>query len=191
MLLLLFFCIYENLYLFKGSWSLLWIQVAQKATMLTWVQCAKVNLPRNIKQPFPYPNDATNKIWSRLTNWLQRYSSSKVWHFRHSRASNSKMSGLIRPKIELNRAFMPVLLPATLMMIWSKMIKLAWRQHFPIISLREFFRRSRAANSIVSGPIWPKSELVRDFMHVLITCKYKKNRTKSSREKVETPFSHL
>ena len=109
MLLLLFFCIYENLYLFKGSWSLLWIQVAQKATMLAWVQCAKVNLPRNIKQPFPYPNDATNKIWSRLTNWLQRYSSSKVWHFRHSRASNSKMSGLIRPKIELNRAFMPVL----------------------------------------------------------------------------------
>ena len=27
----------------------------------------------------------------------------------------------------------------------------------------EIFRRSRAANSIVSGPIWPKFELVRDF----------------------------
>ena len=27
--------------------------------------------------------------------------------------------------------------------------------------------RSRAANSIVSGPIWPKFELVRAFMHVL------------------------
>ena len=35
--------------------------------------------------------------------------SSKVWNFRHSRASNSKMSGLIRPIIELNWAFMPVL----------------------------------------------------------------------------------
>ena len=33
----------------------------------------------------------------------------KVWNFHHSRASNSKMSNLIRPKIELNQAFMPVL----------------------------------------------------------------------------------
>ena len=30
-------------------------------------------------QPFPYPSDATHKIWSRLANWLQRYSSLKVW----------------------------------------------------------------------------------------------------------------
>ena len=42
-------------------------------------------------------------------------------------------------------------------------------------SIRNFFKRSRAANSVVSGPIWPKSELVRDFMHVLVTCKYKKD----------------
>ena len=28
---------------------------------------------------FPHPNDATHKIWSRLVNWLQRYSSLKVW----------------------------------------------------------------------------------------------------------------
>ena len=82
-------------------------------------------------------------------------------------------------------------LPATLMMIRSKMNKLAWRQHFPIISLWEFFRRSRAANSVVSGPIWPKFELVRDFMHVLVTCKYKKDRIKNNREKVETSFSPL
>ena len=60
-------------------------------------------------QPFPHSNDATHKIWSRLANWLQRYSSSKVWNFCHSRASNSKMSGLIRPKIELDLVFMPVL----------------------------------------------------------------------------------
>ena len=50
-----------------------------------------------------------------------------------------------------------------------------------------FFRRSRAANIVVS--IWPKFELVRDFMHVLVTCKYKKNRIKKNREKVETSFS--
>ena len=80
-------------------------------------------------------------------------------------------------------------LPATLMMIRSKMKELAWRQHFPTISLWEFFRRSRAATSVVSSPIWPKFELVRDFMHILITCKYKHDRIKSNREKVETLFS--
>ena len=84
-------------------------QVAQRATIAHLSPMCQVNLPQNLLQPFPHPNDATHKIWSRLTNWLQRYSSSKVWNFRHSRASNSKMSGLIRPKIELDRAFMPIL----------------------------------------------------------------------------------
>ena len=66
------------------------------------------------------------------------------------------------------------------MTIRSKMNKLTWRQHFPIIIL---FRRSRAANSVVSCPIWPKFKLIRDFMHVLITGKYKtigSNRTEIS-----------
>ena len=35
----------------------------------------------------------------------------------------------------------------------SKMTKLAWRHHFPIISMLDIFRHSRAANSIVSGLI--------------------------------------
>ena len=41
---------------------------------------------------------------------------------------------------------------------------------FPIISIWDFFIRSRAANSAVLGPIWPNFELVRDVMDV--TCKY-------------------
>ena len=95
-------------------------------------------------QPFPRPkNYATHKIWLRLADWLQRYSSSNVWNFRHSRSSNSKMSGLIRPKIELDRA----LIAAILVVIQSQMNELAWRHHLPIISLWEIFRRSRAANS--------------------------------------------
>ena len=73
----------------------------------------------------------------------------------------------------------------------SKMNELAWRHHFPIISIWEIFKTSRAANSIVSGPIWLKFELVRDFMHVLVTCKYKKDWIKNNREKVETSFSPL
>ena len=51
--------------------------------------------------------------------------------------------------------------------------------------------QGQLANSVVSSPIRPKFELVQDFMHVLITCKYKKDRIKSNREKVETPFSPL
>ena len=58
---------------------------------------------------------------------------------------------------------------------------------FPL-QVWEIFYTSRAANSVVSGPIWPKFELVPDFMHVLVTCKYKKDRMKNNREKVETSF---
>ena len=50
---------------------------------------------------------------------------------------------------------------------------------FSIISLWDIFRRSRVANSVVSVSIWPKFELVRDFMHVLVTCKYKTGRGSS------------
>ena len=52
----------------------------------------------------------------------------------------------------------------------------------------KFFIRSSAANSIVSGPICTKFELVQDFMHVLLTCKYKKDQIKSNRKKVATPL---
>ena len=60
-----------------------------------------------------------------------------------------------------------------------------------LISAWEIIKISRAANSVVSGPIWPNFELVRDFMHGLVTCKYKKDRIKNNREKVETSFSPL
>ena len=95
------------------------------------------------------------------------------------------------PKSNLTKLLCMSWLPATLMMIRSKMNKLPWRHHFPIISLWEIFRRSRAANSVVSGQIWPKFELVQDFMHVLFTYKYMEDRITSNQEKVETPFSPL
>ena len=50
------------------------------------------------------------------------------------------MSGLIWPKIKFDQAFMSVLVPATLMMIRSKMNELAWRHNIPIISLWEIFQ---------------------------------------------------
>ena len=51
-------------------------------------------------------------------------------------ASNSKMSGLIQLKIELNQAFMPVLVTSN---FDGDSNELAWRHHFPIISLWEIF----------------------------------------------------
>ena len=167
-------------------------QVAQRATIAHLSPMCQVNLPRNLMQPFTHPNDATHKIWSRMTNWLQRYSSSKVWNFRHSRASNSKMSGVIRPKIELNWAFMPVLDTSNFDDDSIKNEQASMETPFSYNkSMGNFFWRSRAANSVVGSPIWLKFKLVRDYMHVLVTCKYKKDRIKSNREKVETPFSPL
>ena len=49
-----------------------------------------------------------------------------------------------------------------------------------------FFKRSRAVNSVVGGPIWPKFKLVRDIMDVLVTYKFKMDRINSNREKVAT-----
>ena len=49
------------------------------------------------------------------------------------------MSGLIWPKIELDRALMPVLVTSNFDDVRSKMNELAWRHHFPIISLWEMF----------------------------------------------------
>ena len=60
-----------------------------------------------------------------------------------------------------------------------KMNVLAWRHHFPIISVWDFFRRSWAPYSEGSGPIWPKFELVRDFMPILVTCKLDEDRIKT------------
>ena len=52
------------------------------------------------------------------------------------------------------------------------------------------FRRSRAANTVVSRQIWPKFDLIQAFMTVLITCKNQNDRNINSRKKVETSFFH-
>ena len=51
----------------------------------------------------------------------------------------------------------------------------------------QFFRRLRAANSVVRGRIWPNFKLIQALMYVIITCKYEKDPIKN-REKVATPF---
>ena len=53
---------------------------------------------------------------------------------------------------------------------------------FPIIrSIGVFLRRSRAANSVVGGPIWPKFKIIHNIMHVLVTSKFEKDRININR----------
>ena len=57
----------------------------------------------------------------------------------------------------------------------------------PIIrSIGLFLRRSRAANSVVGGPIWPKFELIHNIMHVLVTSKFEKDLININRDYVMT-----
>ena len=51
-----------------------------------------------------------------------------------------------------------------------------------------FFQTLKAAYSAVGSRIWLNFKLLQAPMHVIITCKYKKERMKKSREKVETLF---
>ena len=43
----------------------------------------------------------------------------------------------------------------------------------------KIFRRSRANNSKVNGPIWPEIELIRYFIDVLVTCKFEEDPIKT------------
>ena len=70
--------------------------------------------------------------------------------------------------------------------IQSKIKALECKQDFPILSLLEFFKRSRAANSAVLGRIWLKFELVRDIIDVLLTCKYEEDPIKNEGARVLT-----
>ena len=51
-----------------------------------------------------------------------------------------------------------------------------------------FLRRSRTANSVVGGPIWPKFELIQNIMHVLVTSKFEKDRININRLRDDNDF---
>ena len=82
--------------------------------------------------------------------------------------------------------------PTRMKLIHTKMKELEWSQDFSHYkSMGHFSRRSRAANSAVLGQIWPKFELVRDIMVVLVTCKYEEDPIKNEGAIVFTTFSPL
>ena len=49
-----------------------------------------------------------------------------------------------------------------------------------------YFRRSRAANSVAGGGMWPKIKLVQNFMGVLVTCKNEEDPFKNEGARVVT-----
>ena len=49
----------------------------------------------------------------------------------------------------------------------------------------------KGSYSVVRGRIRPNFELMQAFMYIIVTCKYKKDPIKNSRENVMTPFSPL
>ena len=61
----------------------------------------------------------------------------------------------------------------------------------PLYVYGDFYRRSRAANSAVLGPIWPNFKLVRDVMDVLVSCKYEEDPIKNEGARVLTTFSPI
>ena len=74
----------------------------------------------------------------------------------------------------------------------TKTTEKKWRHHFiPLSVVVGIFRRSMAANSVVGGPMWPKFEPIEDIMHILVTCKLKRDRININRQKVDTSiFRH-
>ena len=109
--------------------------------------------------------------------------------FRCSRAANSVVHDQIWPNFKLIKALIYVIITCK---YEKDLIKNSWEKKatsfFPNISLWGFFRRSRAANSPVGGPIRPKIEILWALIHVIVSCKYGKERMKNSREKMETLF---
>ena len=90
------------------------------------------------------------------------------------------MSSLIRPKIEFEQAFMLLLVTSNFDDDSIKNERASMETPFSHYKSMGFFRRSRAANSVTSRPNSPKFELVRDFIHVFVTCKFKKDRIKNN-----------
>ena len=67
----------EMLWMFSLPASMKKIRSKMKA--LEWTPEFRSDLAQNLMQPFPHPNDGSDKISLRLAHWLRRYSSLKMF----------------------------------------------------------------------------------------------------------------
>ena len=70
-------------------------------------------------------------------------------------------------------------------------MKTEFKDEDTIFPIQSQWERSRATNSVVKSVTRPKFEFIRDFMPVLVTCKFDKDLIKDDWENVETPFFPL
>ena len=56
---------------------------------LPWTPEFRSDLAQNLMQPFPHPNDGSDKISLRLVHLLRRYSSLKIFTHRHTDDSST------------------------------------------------------------------------------------------------------
>ena len=123
-------------------------------------------------------------ILSTATRWI---ANEKKWQHQFLEAQEQltlwSMVGSGRNSNSSKLLCMPSL-SASMKRIWWRTAAEKWQHRFSHHkSMRIFSGRSRAANPAVGSPIRPNFEHLRALMHVIITCKYEKDRMKNSREK--------
>ena len=82
-------------------------------------------------------------------------------------------------------------LPTRMKLIHTKMKELEWSQDFSHYKSMGIFQNAQGQLTAVLGRIWPKFELVRDIIVVLVTCKYEEDPIKNEGARVDTLFSPL
>ena len=100
-------------------------------------------------------------------------------------------SGRIWPNFEFIPAFMHVLIACKYEKDQMKNSEKMWYHFLHYKSMGFFFRRSRAANSVVHGRISPNFELIHALMYIIVICKYEMNLIKNVWENVMTPYFPL
>ena len=95
-----------------------------------------------------------------------------------------------RLEIKLVQAFMPVLVTSNFDDDLIKNEKVAWRTIFPLQVYGKFFWNSRAANSLVSGPILPNSNSSEILCMSSIPASIKRIRSKTTKKRWRHHFPH-
>ena len=106
--------------------------------LLPWKPAFWSNLPQNLMQPFPHPMMLQIKFDQDWPTGFRDIQARKCEIF-VTQEHNSKMNGLIRPKIELERAFMLVLVTSNFDDDSIKIERARMETRFPIICPWDFF----------------------------------------------------
>ena len=120
------------------------VRLTDHPDMTLYVYRGRKTTMQQQQQSFPQRLEATYEIWLHLAQWFQEKSFESVDRLRTD-----------------DRGFKSYKLP------WS--LQLWGANKF---MSRHYFCHSRASSSEVKYQIWPKFKLIKDFIDMLITCKF-------------------